>query len=157
MPPRFAHTLGVVRSFAVFLLLLLVAGCASQSQRPEQPYVYIPPIVITFKSLQKHVGNVSMAVFTMTNVSTEPMWYDGDGRERPASCVQYKGRTYLGYDEADFVSDMSDRYELAPGQSVDFIFVRQFLGPFRVGVWLGLEKDRKTMNDDVWWSDYVNP
>lgn len=142
-----------MRSFALVSLLVLVVGCASH--RPEQPYVYTPPVVIAFKSLQ-HAHGGFFAVFTMSNVGTEPMWYDGDDRERPPYCIEYKGIKY--WEHSKNVSDMAGRYELAPGQSVDFrLWRREFSGPFRVGVWLGLEKDQKTMNDDIWWSGYVNP
>ena len=141
---------------SVFLLLLVVAGCASH--RDEHPYVYTPPIIVALKNLQ-HTNDNSIAVFTMSNVGSEPMWYDGEDQDHPACCMEYEGMMYSGHSPGDFWGDAGlGRYELAPGQSVDFIFGRKdFSGPFRVGVWLGEEEDQKTMDDEIWWSAYITP
>ncbi|MFZ0828465.1 MAG: hypothetical protein WAO02_13680 [Verrucomicrobiia bacterium] len=151
-------TLGVMRAITMFSLLLFMAGCASHHD--EQPYVYTPPVVIALKSLQ-HTNDHSIAVFTMSNVGSWSMWYDGEGQDHPACCMEYKGMMYSGHSMGGLWGDTGlGRYELAPGQSRDFIFGRkEFSGPFRVGVWLGEYKDMdmKRLDDLIWWSAYVNP
>jgi hypothetical protein len=147
-----------VRSiFAIFLVLLML-GCASH--RHEQSYIYTPPVVITFKSLQ-HTNNYSFAVFTMSNVSSESMWYDGEDKQHPACCLEYKSISYSGHSPGGdgLWGDAGlGRYELTPGQSCEFKVIREkFSEPFRVGVWLGQEINPSEVEDSIYWSAFVNP
>jgi len=148
-----------MRAIAMLSFFLFLAGCASHH---EQPYVYTPPVVIALKSLQ-HTNDHSIAVFTMSNVGSWSMWYTGEDQDHPAYCLEYKGMMYSLHTMSDcmggFWGDTGlGRYELAPGQSRDFIVRRkEFSGPFRVGFWLGEYEDMKRLDDLIWWSAYINP
>src|SRR5882672_8096402 len=84
---RYTYTVRRMRAVLAFISALAVVGCATEQR--EQPHAYSPPVVVTLKSLQ-HTNDYSVAVFTMKNVSSNPMWFDGEEREHPACCMEYK-------------------------------------------------------------------
>lgn len=149
-------TLGVMWSLSAITLLLIFVGCATQRDTP--PYVYTPPVVVSLASLCSTNG-YSLAIFTFSNVSSAPMWYDGEGRESPACCMEYKSMPLAEHSPGFYWGDTGlGRYKLSPGESGTFRVTRkQFSGPFRAGVWLCEEWDNRTANDSIYWSPYVTP
>jgi hypothetical protein len=147
-----------MRLLIASIFALVVLGCATQPQ--QQNYVYTPPVVVTLKALYR-TNNYSVAVFTMKNISSEPMWYDGERRDHPPCCIQYRSviQTEACPDMGEFWGDTGlMRYKLAPGEAGTFRVRRsQFLEPFRAGVWLSKEADNRTVNDSVYWSTLVSP
>ena len=148
-----------MRAILAPIVALVLLGCATEER--VKPYVYSPPVVVAFKSLQ-HTNGYYVAVFKMTNVSSEPMWFDGEIRHAPACCIEYKSVPVAEHSKGEMGYYWGDtglsRYQLASGESMDFHIVRrEFTGPFRAGVWLSAEADNKTMDDLIYWSDYVSP
>lgn len=147
-----------MRLSVYFSLIVLAAGCAGHRQ--QEAYRYSPPVVVAVKSLQR--SNDSFVAFcVMTNVSKEPMWFDGEGMQHPAYTIEYKSRPVFEPVMSDglFWGDTGlGRYKLAPAQSSTFTIRRhEFFEPFRVGVWLSPERDNKTFSDRVYWSETVSP
>ncbi len=143
------------------VMLLVTAGCAAH--RPEKPYVYSVPVVVTVEKIGSRFGYAT-AICSMKNVGSNAMWYDATTVDDPAFSFEYKSRPMSEPYPCNgpFWGDMPpyvNRYRLAPGQSVTFVLdgPRRFLGPFRVGVWLSPEADNKTFNDDIYWSEMFTP
>lgn len=145
-----------MRSLNTIILLVIFAGCAARRDTP--PYVYTPPVVVSLVSLYSTNG-YSLATFAFTNVSSVPMWYDGEGRESPACCIEYKIMPLAEHSPGTYWGDTGlERYKLSPGESGTFRVTRkQFSGPFRGGVWLCEEMDNRTADDSIYWSPFITP
>jgi hypothetical protein len=146
-----------MRSIVAFTSTLILLGCAAQ--HPEQPYVYRPPVTVTLTSLRR-TNNYFVAVFTVANVSSEPMWFDGEGRDNPACCIEYKNMPLAEHTPGGYYWGDTGlgRYMLAPGESSLFNIRReQFSGPFRAGVWLSADPNNETQHDLIYWSNFVSP
>src|SRR6267142_177797 len=70
-------------------LILLTAGCAAHRQK--ETYAYSSPVVVAVKSLQRS-NDSFVAVCVMTNISSEPMWFDGEGMQHPAYTIEYSSQ-----------------------------------------------------------------
>jgi hypothetical protein len=141
----------------VMAFILLPVGCATRV--PLEPHLYSSAIVVGLKSLRRE-DNPITATFAFTNVSSIPMWFDGETRRTPACCHGYQSQPLIDYDENGMLWGDTGiaRFKLAPGEWSQFtVRVLESGGPFRGGVWLCPEEDNKTMNDLLYWSDFVSP
>jgi hypothetical protein len=147
----------LTRAALTLIPILVFVGCSTE--RRVQSYIYSPPVVVTFHSLRR-TNDSSIAAFEMTNVSREPMWFDGEAEDRPACCIEYKSMPVAEHSAGGGLWGDAGlgRYQLGPGESREFHVVRsKFTGSFRAGVWLSSEADNKTQNDLIYWSDFVSP
>src|SRR5207245_2184401 len=77
--------------FIVSVLLLVIAGCAVHHH--PALFIYSAPVTVSFSSLQPS-NSYCTAKFIITNVSTDPFWFDSLHSGDPIYCVEWKGHFY---------------------------------------------------------------
>jgi len=103
------------------------------------------------------------ATFSITNVSTEPLWFEGWRMNDPVYYLEWKSRAYLvpmpvnGYDDAGGLRG----WRLATGQGTTFSIMLErrpdTLEPFRVGVEVWPDGDYHQVPHWICWSETVTP
>jgi hypothetical protein len=147
-----------MRLLLTMSLLLALAGCETQPRR--EVYSYSEPVRIILQGLRQDQDGW-VAEFAIHNVSSESMWFDGEKKQLPSYCFQYKKLFFSEpvLSNGLFWGDQGlGRYRLGPGEKSTFRIRRSELSePFRVGVWLSPEADNKTFPDLIYWSETISP